>query len=97
MQVHVLTVMNLDGEPEDSIAHVSVHSSPEKARTFLAAYCRGEWERQGHEGPLSRDDEESIKRYFDYWDSEMGWDISECELDPDPVSADQSPEFFSEN
>jgi len=88
MKVFVLLVQ--DG---GYIAEHSVHSSRDKAWTYLAAYCRGQWEDQGHEGPLSRSDDEAIKQYFDYWDTEMTVEIDEAELDPSPAAVDQSPEF----
>jgi hypothetical protein len=89
-KVYVLTVNHDD---KGTTAHTSIHSSEKKAMVFLAAYCRGEWENQGHEGHLSDDNERAVKQYFEYWDAEMSWDVEEGELDPDPADVEQSEEF----
>jgi hypothetical protein len=89
MQVFVLTVYNTDEDAGQ--AHSSVHSTEEKAREFLTAYCRGAWESEGHDGPLPKGKE--VERYFEFWEGEQAFDIDERELDPDPAVVDHSPEF----
>lgn len=90
MKVFVLLVSDYDvGLPTLS----TVHSTYESAHGFLAAWCRGQWEHQGHEGPLSRSDDEAVERFFEYWDDEMEWVIEDTELDPSRADVDQSPEF----
>lgn len=92
-EVFLLTVEDSDV----GLIHSSVHSSRERAQYYLAAYCRGQWEAQGHGRPLSADDDRAIERYFEFWDEEMDWDIAPHQVDPDLTEVDHSPEFASED
>lgn len=93
MTVYLLTVQDIEVGGDGQLVHSSVHSTRERAMAYLAAYCRGDWEEQGHEGPLGTDDKSAIDRYFGYWDSEMTCEVCEKDLDPNPTEVDHSPEF----
>lgn len=87
MTVHVLRVK--DG---DYTISISTHTSRGSAMLYLAAMCRGWWEDQGQDAPLPND-LTAIDQYFEFWDGEQTWKISENELDPDPSTVDHSKEF----
>jgi hypothetical protein len=89
MSVFVLTVK----DEEVGITLLNVFTSREKATQFLAAWCRGQWEQQGHEGYISLTDEQSIERYFEYHNEDLSWGIGEEVVDASPSEVDHSAEF----
>ena len=72
----------------------TVHSSREAAITFLARWCRGQWEEQGHgqerdldeaaEAKLHGGDDAAVAQYFEYWYPDESFDVNPETVDPEP-------------
>lgn len=60
-----------------------VFSSREKALTYLAAWCRAQWGEQFHSDELPDEERAAIDRFFEFWEDEMRWAITENLLDPE--------------
>jgi hypothetical protein len=87
--VKVYTVTIFDYE---SIVHTSCHSTREKAKTYLAAWCRGDWQGQGNDAPLPQDEDNAINEYFQTWDL-LTWGINQADVDPDPRDVDHDKDY----
>jgi hypothetical protein len=74
-------------EAQTAQSAYSVHASRAGALSYLALYCRRQWQEQGGD-PLPADDGPAVAAYFAYWEPEEVYELTELLLDPQRHEAD---------
>lgn len=80
MKVYLLEVIGRDSGVTE---HASVHSTMDKAFAYLAQWCRDSGVEQGHAKSLPTNDQMAIDRYFEFWDPESEYAVTEMTVDPE--------------